>query len=261
MLTLTDLENHVQLAIEGATTLPQSIELTQVINLAGRWFMSHPWEFRERPAISLKPLNGIEYIILPDDFGVQTTYQMSDGLNFGVTFTTPQQISHLRATTVSVSQNYYWCAIVQPGQSARNLPMPPPRLEIWPTPSATVQADLIVGYKAKWTELRYQTGGGVEYTENVEQDDVANVPDIAEMCLIEACRAFAIGWGERLSQPQGGVHGMLKALVESVMWATLVATDGMIQTDYGIMMGGAIQSRYPSHTWRSASASPVANPS
>ncbi len=253
MLTFTQLSSHMQLALEGATELPQSITLLQVANFAGRWFMMHPWNFRERPAIRLTPIKDVEYIILPLDFGEQTTYQMSDGLNFGVTFTTPQQISHLRATTVSVSQNYYWCAIVQPSQPNVNQPMPPPRLEIWPTPSATVQADLVIGYRAKWSELTSSS--------NVETPDVCNVPDYAEMCLIEACRAFVIGWGERLSQPQGGVHGLLAALVQSIMWSDLVSTDDRIQTDYGIMMGGAIQSRYPSHTWRSASASPVANPS
>jgi len=57
------------------------------------------------------------------------------------------------------------------------------------------------------------------------------------------------------------VETQLAKLVNGMVWRMLLDTDGSVQTDYGIMMGGAIQTRYPSHTWRSASASPVSNPS
>ncbi len=254
MLTLTVLENHVKQGIEGVTTLPQSISLVDCINFAGRWFFSiNPWNFRDRPPVLLSLRKDIPYMDLPSDFGEQLGYQMSDGLNFGITFTTIQQLMHLRATTVTVSQNYYWGSIVQPSQPAPNLPMPPPRVEIWPTPAAD-QEDLVsIAYRAKWRELIYQTN-------TVTEDDVANVPDYADMCLIEAAKAFAIGWGERQYEPMGGVHGILKLLMEGPLWAALVATDGLQQVDQGLMMGGAIQARYPSHTWRSASASPVSGP-
>lgn len=262
MITLTELENHCKQALEGATTLPQSISLVDIINFAGRWFTSvNPWNFRDRPPVSLSLRADVPYLDLPFDFGEQLGYQMSDGLNFGITFTTIQQILHLRATTVTVSQNYYWASIVQPSQVAANLPMPPPRIELWPEPKSDREDIMVFAYRAKWAELRYQVSGGLEHSEDVEEDDVANVPDYAEMVLIEACRAFAIGWGERLSQPQGGVHELLKALMTGPIWLALMATDGLQQVDQGLMMGGAIQARYPSHTWRSASASPVSGPS
>ncbi len=253
MLTFDKLESHMKRSLEGATILDEGITLLEVANFAGRWFMGHPWEFRERPAIRLTPLVGVDHIFLPDDFGNQTTYQMSDGLNFGITFTTLQQISHLRATTVVVSQNYYWAAVAQPSQPNQNQPMPPPRLELWPTPSATPQADLVIGYKAKWVDLTD--------SDNAETPDVCNIPDYAEMAMIQCARAFAVGWAGRLSDGEVDVETQLQKLVNGMVWRMLLDTDGSVQTDYGIMMGGAIQTRYPSHTWRSASASPVSNPS
>ena len=253
MLTYTQLENHAQYMIEGATTLPSGITLAQVINHAGRLFFSaHTWNFRERNPIDVNLVAGQEFVELPWDFGELTGIEMKEGLNFGVTVVSPQQLVTRRATSITVTQQYYWVAIVQPGQEGRASDFPPPRLEIWPTPSSNNITAITLIYRSKWRDF-------ADTTANTSVD-TANVPDYAEMALIEVVRAVAAGWGERQLQPQGGVTGTLKLVMEGAIWAACVATDGLQQHTFGPLSGGAIQGRYPLTTWLSAAAS-VSNPS
>jgi hypothetical protein len=86
------------------------------------------------------------------------------------------------------------------------------------------------------------------------------VPDYAEFALAMACRAFAAGLEEEEVAGKD-VHERLEPLMKSTIFKSAYESDGLIQADYGPMGGGAIQSTYPTFTWRSASASPVADPS
>ena len=252
MLTYTQLENHAQYMIEGTTTLPNDITLAQVINYAGHlFFSSHQWNFRERDPITVDLVKDQQYVNLPLDFGELTGIEMTEALNYGVTVVTPQQLVTRRATSITVTQQYYWVAIFQPGQPGRTSDFPPPRLEIWPTPAADNINAITLIYRAKWRDFA-DTGAGTSV-------DTANVPDYAEMALIEVVRAVTAGWGERQLQPQGGVTGTMKLVLEGAIWAACVTTDGMQQMTYGPLSGGAIQGRYPLTSWFTA-ATLSANP-
>lgn len=257
MLTLTEIKKHADYELGGGTSLPSSISTESAINYAGMAFYNiHQWNFRNRAPVALDFIADQQFITLPRDFGEITAYQMTEGLNFGVTFTTPQQVAAHRATTVTVSQNYYWASIIFPSQVATSVAPPPPRIEIWPTPAADNLGVFTLWYRSKWVDLIHQTSD----TTAVEVDDVANIPDYAEAAFLQFVRAFVAGWGERLTEPQGGVDGILARTLQGPVWQAAVATDGLVQSDYGMQVGGAIQSRYPAFTWRSASASPVTDP-
>ncbi len=253
MLTLTEIKKHTDFELGGGTSLPGGITTESVINHAGRAFYNiHPWNFRYRPPVALDLIADQAYIELPVDFGEKVGYQMTQGLNFGITFTTPQDVANHRATTVTVSQNYYWATISFPSQIASTEAPPPPRIEIWPTPAASKLGIFTLWYRSRWVDLESQVGDGAE--------DVANLPDYAEAAFLQFVRAFTAGWGERLTQPQGGVEGILGLVMNGFIWQAAITTDGLVQSDYGVQLGGAIQGSYPFSTWRSASASPIADP-
>ena len=246
-LDLARLRNYVTASTRDAG-VHTSLDQDEMINNAGRTFFSlHLWNFRYRPQVDLDLTADQKYIELPHDFGELVAYQTDD--NYGITMTTPQGLADHRAVSITVAQNYYWGTIVQPAQVARDEAPPPPRLEIWPEPSSTTSTQPIhLWYRAGWVDLYNTT-------------DVADVPRYAHMALIQVVRAIASGIQENLLEPKGGVEAYLEGVVGGKIWEACVTTDGLQQPDYGPMKGGAI-SQYDSHfTWRSRTASAVADPS
>lgn len=234
MLTYTQLENHCQHALEGASSLPSGITFAQVINTAGQWFFSsHPWAFREGTVAKLHLTANQEYVDLPYDFGALTALQMTSSLVSTLTMTTPAALIARRVRSVTVTQQHYWVALVQGPKNDRAGPFPPPRLEIWPTPASNSENALTAIYRRKWTLFADTTAD--------TSVDTAPIPEYAEMALIQAVRATAIGWGERLTQPQGGIEALLNTLKKGVIWQAVIEEDGLQQAEYGILEGGAIE--------------------
>jgi len=234
MLTYTQLENHAQHVLEGATTLPQGITFAQIIDLTGQWFFSaHPWAFREGVVAQLHFTADQDFIDLPMDFGALTVLEMTASLTSTITMTTPAELIARRVRSVTVSQQHYWVALVQGPKNDRAGAFPPPRLEIWPTPASNEENAITVIYRRKW--LRF-----ADTTADTSVDTVP-VPEYAEMALIQAVRGAAMGWGERLTEPQGGIEALLNVLKKGVIWQATVEEDGMQQPNYGILQGGAIE--------------------
>lgn len=249
-LTLPELRRHVRHAaqLNVSTAKNDPLDEDRIINLAGDMFYNcHQWKFRERPPVNLSLVANQDHVDLPPDFGEQTGYQVN-GLNFGVAFTTIKAIMDLRATAITVSQNYWYAAIVYPAQVSVKQPPPPARMEIWPTPSAAHSERIQLSYRARWIPI-------------AAEDDVAPVPTYAQGALIQVVRAFSAGYLERLMEPQGGLDAILRAIMEGPIFEAAVTADGLTQSDYGPMTNGAIQATYPRQTWRSASASPISGPS
>lgn len=218
------------------------------INDAGRWFFSHhPWNFTMRPPASLTFTAGVGHVDLPFDFGQRIAYQMTDGLNYGLVFTTPQSVATRRATTLTVSQNSYWAAVVHPGKPSLAEAPGPPRLELWPVPSSTAADVLTLWYRTRWIDLQNAT-------------DAADLPEWAEFPFANAVRQMSIGISmENELAGTDPMDRMAKFKASTIMQDCYVA-DGLQDDDLGPITGGAISTKYPSRTWRSASASPVADP-
>ncbi len=247
-LTLTRLRSNITHVLQSGS-VPTELDQDQLINEAGDIFCNlHQWNFLLRPPMTADLNEGSESIDMPDDFGELVAYSTVNGLNNGINFTTPMQLAARRATSVTVTQNYYWATMVQPAQTDRSQPPPTQRLEIWPPVSATSLDQIVFWYRAAWQPL-------------VEATDVADVPAYAVPALISIVRAYASGLAERLLQPSGGgEHGMIAHVVEGPIWDSAVTKDGLLVPDYGKISGGAIEGLHPHFSWRSASASPVANP-
>jgi hypothetical protein len=237
--------------------VPSALDQDDIINDAGRAFYNiHQWNFRYKPPIAISLRANEPFVLLPADFGEMVAYQMTEGINFGIAFTTPQEVATLRSTTITVTQNYYWASTVFPSQVNQHEAPPPPRFEIWPTPSADDANALTLWYRSKWTKLVKAASAGPP----VVLDDIADVPEYAEAALIQFVRAFSAGWSERLLEPGGAVEGYLERVMNGKVWEAAVTADNLIQVDHGEMMGGAIQRSYPHTGWRSRSASAVSDP-
>jgi hypothetical protein len=227
-------------------SVPSTLDQDEIVNAAGRLFFSlHPWNFRYRPPVDLDLTEDQAYIELPFDFGEIVAYQTDN--NYGLTLTTAQELANHRTASVTVAQNYYWGTIVHPAQESRDVPPPPPRLEIWPEPSSTNEDAVQLWYRAAWGEL-YST------------DDVANVPRYAHLALIQTVRGVAAGMTENLLEPAGGIEGYLNNVLGGKVWEAAVTTDGLQQPDYGPMTGGAIEGRGSHFTWRTRTAGAVSDP-
>jgi hypothetical protein len=252
-ITLDDLQSFIKHVLSGGGRLSTSLPGSDadavekgIVNHAGRWFTSHhPWNWRIAPEVQISTVASQDYVDLPVDFGEMVAYQVISGLNYGIELTTPQIIADRRASSVTISQNYYWGTISHPRRPDSKSPPPAPRLELWPTPSTAVVDFMRLWYRTKWVELD-------------ETTDAADVPDYCEFALAMTCRAFASGLSEEYGNERD-VTGELNKLVNGPIFQACKETDGMQQTDYGHLAGGAIQGQY-SPSWRSASASPVADP-
>lgn len=248
-LTLARLRSNITHALQGGS-VPAQLDQDELINEAGELFYSlHQWNFRLRPPVTIDLIAGQSHIDFPDDFGSMVAYSTVNGLNNGIQMTTPHGLAAKRATSITVTQNYYWATMVQPSQPERRQSPGPPRWEIWPPVSSTSLDQIVIWYLAKWQPM-------------IETTDVADVPSYAVPALISFVRAYASGLAERLLEPSGGgEHGMIAHVMEGPIWDAAVTQDGLLMSDYGIISGGAIESLQPHFSWRSASASPVANPS
>ena len=254
-ITLDDLQSYVHHVLSGGGTLDTSLPggttsadevEKRVINQAGRWFVAHhDWNWRVGPEIAISSVSGQDYIEFPVDFGSMVAYQVISGLNYGIEMTTPQIIADRRASSVTISQNYFWGTISHPPRPDSKTQPPPPRLELWPSPASSVEDFMRLWYRVKWHELD-------------EITDAANVPDYCEFALAMTCRAFASGLSEEYGNERD-VSSELSKLIDGPIFRTCKEMDGLEQTDYGHLAGGAIQGQY-SPTWRSASASPVSDP-
>lgn len=242
-ITLADLQGYLQHVLSGGGRLASPLPGTgsdeiekNVINQAGHWFTSHhPWNWRIAPEVILPAVAGETFINLPMNFGEMVASQVVSGLNHGIQFTTPQVIADRRATTVTITQNYYLATIVHPGRPSSQEAPAPPRIDVWPAFASTNANFFRLWYRSKWTELQTTT-------------DAANVPDFCEFALAMTVRAFASGLCEEYTRDRD-VMSELSKLVRGEVFKTCKETDGAQQADYGYVMGGAIQEQYSASQW------------
>ena len=218
MLTLAQLEDHVSMAIgrspDGRSTGKD------IVNEAGQYLFSmHEWMWASRPSVVVTAASNLSYAELPLDFGTPTGIEVTDALTIDVHMTTMQHVLELRANTL-IAVFDYWVAVVFPSQVDRSSPPPPPRLEMWPTPTA--DRTFNVSYRARFIPL-------------VDQDDVANVPPHMETLLIELVRAVAKG-----RHTQSSVTKELGEIEGGVWLHQLKDNDGMTQPNIGTVHGGIV---------------------
>lgn len=180
--TLADWRSVVTHALDGApavivTDADTTADL--IINDAAEMLMAErSWNFNLRPVASLNLTNGQSYVACPSDFGemVSLTY---NGTGSKVQVVTLEQLDQLRADG-GTDTSVLYCALSQPGQSSVTTAITVPRIEVTPTPAASVTGALLLRYRSAWTLLDTNT-------------DVANLPVWMEPVFESLIRAVAKG--------------------------------------------------------------------
>lgn len=223
-LTLANLRAMITHALGGSSAsiiTSAAATMNHMVNEAGRRVsMAHPWKHLERPPTTLDLTISTAYIALPAEFSHLVAYEAAPSLGRCLNLTTYQGLAEMRARLITTTGAYFG-AIVQPTQSSASTAQSVPRLEIWPTPSASVTAAFTVWYRAKWTELSGDT-------------DVANVPLWFEPLLVQFVRAVAKGYEEE------DIDDRIDRILGGGTFAQAIEHDGQIQPDYGPLEGGAV---------------------
>jgi hypothetical protein len=173
---------------------------------------------------------------MPSDFGEIVSANMKDGLVQTFSFTTFDDLLHRRRTNTGAT-SHYWIAISHPIPEDDSAEIPPPRLELYPTP--TTGDEISIAYRARWREL-------------VNDTDVAAIPDYVESAFVALVRAFALGYEEE------GLEVRVAEVEMGPVFIRALEKDGLIQPDYGPIRNGALSMIEPRHNlpWDS-----TANPS
>lgn len=236
--TFANLKDHAELY--GA--LSSAFSAGDVVNDAGRYlFTMHAWNFTLAPSVTLNFLADRSYVELPADFGTIVAHVMTSGLTSSVSFTNPENLARMRSESVSQSGAHYWATITYPRQSSRTVPPPPPRLEIWPTPSSASSGAMTLWYRRKWMDL-------------IDDEDVPDMePEFAPL-LRMLVTAYAKSYDE---EDTGSLDERLLVIEQGGLLKRLKEFDGMRQPDVGMLTGGAVQ-EYPQwndFAWRATASS------
>ena len=151
---------------------------------------------------------------------------MTDGLTDSIKLTTLAEVIAQRNSTVN-GGSHYLAAVSYP-ETYSSTTFVPVRLELSPTPSAV--ESITLAYRASWKELLSET----DATEYVD------IPVFAEAALISLVRAFALGYEE------GDMTRLIMEAEASPVFQQALATDGLMQPDYGPLAGGSVQGGFES---------------
>lgn len=242
--TLAQYKGDVTHALGGG--IPASdVDQERIINDAGRHLVSmHPWKWLECAPASLNFTQDTAYVAMPSDFRSLVSIESDEDLNADFNLTSIEEIVSLRQNDVNLTSEYYG-ALVRPVQTSVTTLMPVPRLELYPTPAASVTGALQIVYQRGWTLLDTDT-------------DVPNIPWFMEGLLVSLVRAFALGYEE----PEGGTVNQRIMDVTgtrdqpSPLFSAAVTEDGMTQPEYGEMRGGWLEGWPAPQSWN-----PVSDPS
>lgn len=237
--TLAEYRNHVQHAVGGGAVSSQ-LQADLIINEAGRYLCSmHHWKWLEPVPGTLNFTSAQAYVSMPSDFKSLESIWPDDAINATFVLTSVDEINKMRQFDVSSSAAYFG-ALVYPGQANATSHQTVPRLELYPTPSASATGALHIFYTRGWTVIDDAT-------------DVPNIPAYVETLYTQLVRAFAKGYEE---DDTATLDERLAAIAAGPIFAACVSQDGMTQNEYGEMRGGWTDTQPMPLNWE-----PASNPS
>ncbi len=231
--TFLQLKNFVKRALENSAT-ESDVTHTIIVNDAGtHLFSTRAWNFRLRPPVLLDLIKDQPYIELPRDYAEPTAYRLN-GLTQDINFTTPQQLATFRDRSLLPAGFRYYMALVHPPQVIAEIKPPPPRYEIYPTPTADDVDVLALWYRGQWIPLANDT-------------EIANTPDYVDPLLMLLMQAFA--WGYLDKAFWGDLDEILERIENGRVFKAAKRIDMMAQPEVGPITGGAVESlsRSPIH--------------
>jgi len=208
---------------------PQSAhDLYQTLNMAGRALFAFDWSWKATGPTQLDATASQSYITLPTDFEQVISIERNDGQQYRVQVLTMTDLQMLRDRTDNYGGRDFWCAFVyQPQASTSTLPLP--RMELFPTPSASTSGVFNLWYQRTWKELSIGS-----------PSDLPNIPNFAEQALVHGACALAYEIENKSSNIDRQLYD--RAIQE------LLVRDTRTLPNAGIMRGGADRFRGPCAT-------------
>ncbi len=231
MLNLEQYEGIVANALGGGTLdtqLPVSsgshgTQAGYVANEAGRQFFSHAWNFRIVGPVDVGFVADVTYALLPVDFGELRKITFKSSLvNYFSLGSIDDVIEHRR---LSITTTFLIVAALVYPTGPRRVGLPPPRIEMSPTPATTDADALSVAYWRDWMELE-------------NGSDVPNIPQWTERLFIEYVQQHAQAYsnGSKLN-----IAERLERLETSRLFINARKKDGRTQGEVGPLQGGYIR--------------------
>jgi hypothetical protein len=219
-MNLNSLTRAVQLAMRSAADSALA-DAPELVNDALMDFViSREWKWRRRNA-SLAVVEGQDYVELPEDFGQLDSLMLANGVGRAAFATVMDRINEYRQGTSVQIDNvnaFYYCL----GWSPQVFADQPPRarIELWPTPSDTIENYIVLSYRFVPQKL-------------VSSTDVPNIPAFCHPALKQWMQAYAMR--------QYTVDGWQDATKRAEEMADRAAMEtGGQQANKGRMRGGGL---------------------
>jgi hypothetical protein len=218
MLALKDYINIAEQAAKGRWD--PRLDATHMVNHAGRHLVSmHEWSWMQRPPAHLDLVADQAWVALPSDFAQLISVDAPNQLESSAVIVTLDVLQSQR-TLFDPTLNV-WVAIEYPPAASNTAVNPPPRLAIWPTPTANVTGGIIVTYRAGWRDL-------------VTMSDRPAIPSDMEPLFVQVVRSVVLG---QLDKDDTTVK-RLDAIGESSMLEAAKRRHGMSVPTLGQMGSG-----------------------
>ena len=233
MITYGRLKQHILLAIGGQPSIVSGVSrdqrLAEAVNQAGTYMFSRQWRFRERASRPVGTVAAQEWAALPDNVEEIISLVATVGYGARVELVSPEQIELLRQSiSPTIFGSVLYAALVRPWAQSNGTtpipagdPFPAVRLDLYPTPQATVPNAMTIRYRAGWEPV-----SGDQNAMTPDTFEIA-VPPYAEALLIAYCRAFATSYEDE------GLSARLVEIDNGPIWNAAATKDGLIQRDYG----------------------------
>lgn len=158
-LTVADYKARMRQAIGNADP-STGFELIDILNEALQYVFGYSsWKFRARAPVLLNFVANQEYANLPADFGTGGELETVDSLWSPLCFMRKASLSDISQLRGQPTQNFltFYAAVSFPTQSSNTVPPGAARLELWPTPQASITGAFRITYKSGYTLLTLDT--------------------------------------------------------------------------------------------------------
>lgn len=237
-LTLAGYRLEAQHAVQvDTTTLAPGTSLNdnldQIVNEAGRaLYSSHSWKFRETVSADIDFVASQSYVASPAGLRQLIAIE-ANSLTSSIQLTTIDKLLALRAKSLAPAGFAYWAAMIHPRRANATTAPVAPRIELFPTPIASLTAAATAFFRAGWTELTTAT-------------DVPDIPLYCETLLRLFVRAVAEGYMNAHADEDGilpvaTMEDRIADIMQGPIFKMAVEEDGGEQPDYGPVENGLVQ--------------------
>lgn len=218
-LTGTQVLQHIEHTLGG--TPGGLVGGLEIINDAGQILTNmRPWKYLEGARASLDFTASQSYVALPSDFRDLIAVERQGGFTGSFDLVSHQELLDLVANSSDAATFRFWGAVTFTQSASGAAPVP--RIDLFPTPDASVSDGILIYYRSSWLRIETDT-------------QLLNIPEWVEPLYKQVVRAVARGYVEEDVAPLDARLGVIRA---GPVFADAVGRDVEIQPSYGQLKNG-----------------------